>query len=300
MVKIKTRVNRAKKRARQVLFMVMAIALILLGVPFSLHLVKSWNDITPTGDKVILGVDEFNTTKFGSSEGKICLKDNEYYTVQDTIVWGDDKASTVVIVNPGSSSSTQLYWFLNYTVSDLINIGMDGFYYNLTFPSGRHAFGMFFGGTVNVDENYEIEILDISWTDDSPWFWDDYSELGSSTRSNASGKISFSTLDLMTIKAEFGNVRPVMALYSYEGGLDTSDQVSFNISYKEPSTTDIQNDTILKIGALVIGLFLIWVGVASTTWYNPAPGSTPGWLDKKISNIGSGIRRRTKRRRSRS
>ena len=276
--------------------MVMALALLFLGVPLALHMVSSWNEIAPDGSTVILGENEFNTTKWGTSQGKVCLRDGDYYTPQNTIIWGDDTASEIVIQDPGTDSTTMLYWFLNYTVSDLIHIGMDGISYNISFPNGLHAFGMFFGTTKYQDGKYVLEIKDLGWKDYEGWYWDDYDKYKNVPRSNVTGKISWTTLDLLTVKAEFGEIYPIIALYSYEGGLDTTDQVTFNMSYVRPSSVSVNNNTTLKIGGLVIGLFLIWVGVASTPLYNPAPGSKPGRIDNWISSIKIRIKRRRKKR----
>jgi hypothetical protein len=293
-MKLKTKYRHAKKRARQIVYMILALGIFFAGVPYGLHLITAWNGIAPEGNYVKLKQADFTNHTLenwlGEDQGDhiivTALSDGSLIE-QDTILWDDNTTGNHSIVISGVGSHYGPYWITPWNIQDLITNQYLQFRIDIVLPK------------VAESTNTKLRMYYYDETDDVITITGGAQgiEMGSKSlygKSNGTFYFNTTTLDLMVDKAEYGNRRVAIFIDNMQVDTwDPADVIEFDFYYYKKSSAQSNDNLIMKIGAGVIGIVLILMGVASTSQWNPAPGSKPGRIDKWLSSIG----KRTKRRR---
>jgi hypothetical protein len=289
-----------KTRARQMFLMIISLVLIFAGLPYALHLVQGWNDIVPGGSMERFDEHDFYQEKIGQTQGKIGVRsvgDDTYtaYTSLNSTLWATGSEQDVVILeNPDGNTAQRVYWFFNFTLSDLISKSITRFEFNLTFPVGEYYYMSFSFYKPAYNDYLEKWYPDGHGQFSSDTFWTDKTDENIAlVRNSANKTIEFTTLDLMIYKAEYGDGRGIFTLANGQGEMVNAESVSFAFELEKPSSKAVKTTTVLQIGAVVIGIILSLIAVASTSYWNPIPGSKPGIIDKWFMRIGKRWRRKS-------
>lgn len=280
------------KRRREILYMAGALLLIFIGLPFILSTLMNWNDFLPSSPWIEANETSFKVEDYdeGVYPGRIALVDTypastNYAKRQTDIIWNETGSDVLAIVQTGEDNSCEyeyLIFTLNYTINELLEAGLNNWYYNITMPNGTYTimFAVWNAESIYNPTPDDIEpVVSKKFTD------------------NTTGYFNISSMDILMDKVKISATRIGFAIRTEEVGvgdpndlmLETGDIVFFDFQYRPPGANQVPEMTAMKYGALIIGIILILVGLGSTKWWNPIQKDNPGIIDKlwkKLFNRG--------------
>ncbi len=273
-----------KKRRMEILYMGGALILIFIGLPFILSTLMNWNNLLPSSPWIEANETSFKVEDYdeGVYPGRIALVDtyptssSNYAKRQTDILWNETGPDVVVITQTGEDNSCAyqyLIFTLNYTINELLEAGLNNWYYNITMPNGTYTIMFAVWNAQNI-YNPTPDIIE-------PVVSKDFTD-------NTTGYFNISSMDILMDKVKISATRIGFAVKSEYIGvgdpndlmLNTGDIVEFDFQYMPPGSNQVTEMTAMKYGSLIIGICLILIGFGSTKWWNPLQKDNPGIIDK--------------------
>lgn len=282
------------QRKKELTFMISAIVLLVIFMPVTTYLITKWNSIIPDGDYARFDNDDFvNRTVEWSTVSEIhkIFTDAEHYQgafhEETNIIWAQNETDHDTIVISKTGDITVLSFILDLKVSDLINNNMLDFKINLYMDEVEFSdFTIYAYPETNTTLDLEKPTVI-------------YQQSGLAAE-NVSLTVNLDILDLLVDKVQSDNGRIVFsfdaAYIDYAYNLDTGDLIQFDFLYYRSPETEANQQTVLKIGAVIMGLFFMVVALGSTNYWNPTTPNNPGWVDNKLKNIRKKREDKKKRR----
>jgi len=267
----KGKINLTHDRQKDIVYMILAITLIFILVPISIHLVTGWNNIVTPGEYTRYEEDDFKDISLFE------MGQNQGFYEQENIIWNETSYSILavetnssIIPDPSFGVLRTVLFTLDIDAEKLLNDNINKFKINLNYSKNFQLLVglMPYHGT---DQYYEYK------EEYSPGEYEIY--------------VNISTLDILTLKAEHGD----LYLYFQISGLseiEAGDLIYFDFQYYKPGKTELNPLHVYEYGGAILGIFLIAVAVMSTPYWNPTDPKHPGPIDKGIGWIRKKIKRR--------
>lgn len=283
------------KRKREITYMIGAVLLILIGIPLGIQLIQSFNDVNALGTFEIQNEEDFRLEPFGQTQARIGLLeitgDGRVYTALNTTVYGILEHTTALECST-SPTDQKIYWFLNYTAMDLLEGNHFNIQYDMDVPDGDYNVKLVVYHSWRMDywpeEGSEFRITEdyLTFNENRYIYSQDHSG------DNLTGWINLTISDLLQVDVEHPNKYLALVVENENADWETGDIITWTVKVYDPSSEIVDTMTVLRYGALIMGVILIMVGFASTPWWNPTDPDRKGWFDRTLDKV---VNRRKKK-----
>ena len=314
--------------------MILAVALVLVGIPVALYFQDQWSQNLPLSWKEI-GEDRMNngTVQFIDGDTDVYQEVLEiengsvihmmdwtgryqyfggppyfepwYKTLSGrfgsstTVLWDVDNVTDVSIIDQDLSS--ELY-------PDLYDyeLGPSSLYWISRYNASSLISSDIWKVKYQIDApgNYTVHLGIIKIDSQGVVDLDEIRELWSGSGDpNETGIISYDLLDVLGIQTALGDGKLTLWIeMDDEEILEVGDSIYFRIWILKSSGGLITQSTVTNITLVALTLVLGFVAIASTPYWNPTNSKDPGWIGRRLRWINSLVQRflaRRARRRSR-
>jgi hypothetical protein len=285
----------AFKLTKAVLINILAVALLLVGVPLISHLLVKYSDLLEPG------------TYNGLGESDIPVSEFRY--VSEVIDNGEGQVLTLSVA-PGLGyvwNNCSVAWAENETSSNTAVISSSGDYSRVLIPLPLTLDGMIQGEITSLkyefqgpttwdrDFGHSARLVFLNVQDDIIQYqvYEEGNikaiELDGPDNGTSSGTWTTSVIDLMVIESLSGGHYQAVLELSGQGdfgdSFEAGDTLEFYIEKYEPPENQIKSYTVWKIGAGIIGITFMILALGSTGLMNPLQKDNPGPIDRQYKQI---------------
>jgi len=291
-----------KKRRKEIMWMALALGYVLLFVPFASYMIYNWNEKIlgsqgsfhhlmneEVGNMSVRLNDEImvENTRLFLTDIYVSFWDSSYIQAEDhsdNVLWDTNINGTnptnwdvVVINNPPPDAEEEIHALIlitTYTIDDLLeqeimkvklNVKYDGYFYTEA-------------AVIQLDEAGNLNLGYGETLDRSPV-----------SSAEVGYEASWNAIDLLEDKVNWGgdsvlvfSINPRTS-NNHTHHFETGDVVQFDFMVYDPPSTAVNSVTVLQVGAAVMGISSVLIGMVSTPWWNPT--TKDGFIDRMLARF---------------